>query len=239
MGTLTAYELTGGVATVTMDDGKVNAMSRAMQGEIHAALDRAETDASAVVLAGRPGVFSAGFDLATLQADGDEAVDMVRGGFELAARVLAFPLPVAVACTGHALAMGVFLLLAGDHRVGAAGPFKLAANEVAIGLTMPLPAITILRNRLTPSAFNRAVTLAETFTSDNAVESGMLDEVVAPDETLARARALAEHMTTLDLPAHTATKRRARAQMLAEIAEGIERDFVEVGAMTATLAGHP
>ena len=94
-----------------MDDGKVNVMSSAMQAELHAALDRAEADGAVVVLTGRPGVFSAGFDLTVLRAGGDEAPAMVRGGFELAYRVLSFPLPVVVACTGHAIAMGTFLLL--------------------------------------------------------------------------------------------------------------------------------
>ncbi len=105
-----------------MDDGKVNALSMAMFGEVNAALDRAGQAGATVVLAGREGIFSARFDLTVLRAGGPQAAALVQAGFELSARLLAFPAPVVVACTGHAVAMGAFLLLSGDFRIGAAGP---------------------------------------------------------------------------------------------------------------------
>ena len=171
MGTLVSYQLTDSVATITMDDGKVNAASPQMLAELGKAFDRAGADQAVVVLAGRPGVFSAGFDLPVLRAGGTAASAMVRAGFELAGRLLSFPAPVLIACTGHAVALGSFLLLSGDYRLGAAGPYKITANEVAIGLTMPQVAIEICRQRLTPAFFTRAVTLAEVFPPDDAVAS--------------------------------------------------------------------
>ena len=122
-----------------MDDGKVNALSPQMFTEINAAFDRAESDRAVVVLTGREGVFSGGFDLPLLRAGGPDSIAMLRSGFELAERTLSFPMPVVIACTGHAMAMGVFLLLSGDYRVGAAGPYKYSANEVAIGSRCRLP----------------------------------------------------------------------------------------------------
>jgi enoyl-CoA hydratase len=225
---LVTYEPSDSIATITMNDGRVNVMSLAMQAEIHRALDRAETDRGVVVLAGREGVFSAGFDLATLRSGTGEAVEMVLGGFQLAARVLSFPLPVVVACTGHAVAMGAFLLLSGDYRVGASGPFKLSANEVAIGLTMPYAATEILRQRLTPAAFNRAVTTAETFSAENALETGFLDQIVDPSAVLAVAQRIAHTMSTLDLTAHHASKLRARASALDALRAGIARDRTDL-----------
>ncbi len=133
-----------------MDDGKVNVLSIPMLGEINAALDQAESAGAVVVLTGRDGRFSGGFDLAVLRAGGPDALTMLRGGFDLAERLLTFPTPVVVACSGHAIAMAAFLLLSGDYRIGAAGPFKITANEVAIGLPMPMAAIEICRQRLTP-----------------------------------------------------------------------------------------
>lgn len=224
MAPLVSTTRSGPVATVTMDDGKVNALSLALQGELHAALDRAAADRTVVVLAGRDGVFSAGFDLATLRGGGPAAADMVKGGFELAARLLAFPLPVAMACTGHAVAMGLFLLLCGDYRVGAAGPYRLTANEVAIGITMPYTASEILRHRLTPAAFDRAVTIAEQFDPADAVGAGLVDRVVAPDEVLPVAHEVAARLATLDLDAHAASKLRAREQVLEALRAAIRRD---------------
>lgn len=219
------YRLADGIAEVVMDDGKANVISPAMIAELHAAFDRAEADRAVVVLSGRPGVFSGGFDLNVLRAGSDESIAMVRGGFELAERVLSFPLPVVVACTGHAVAMGVFLLLSGDYRIGAGGPYRITANEVAIGLTMPLAAVEILRQRLAPSYFNRAVMIAEPFSPETAVAAGFLDRVVEPEDVLASARAIAEGLRGLDMSAHAATKLRARQQTLQAIRAGIEADF--------------
>ncbi len=214
---LVSYDLSDAVATLTMDDGKVNVLSSAMQQAIHAGLDRAESDGAAVVLAGREGVFSAGFDLATLRGGGPAGAEMVTGGFELAGRVLAFPRPVAMACTGHAVAMGLFLMLSGDYRVGAAGPFTLRANEVAIGLTMPPPAIEILRLRLVPAVFDRAVVLAEGFSPADAPQTGFLDRVVEPADVVAAAQEVAATIGSLDQTAHHGSKVRVRAAALEAI----------------------
>lgn len=217
------YTVTDRVATVVMDDGKVNALSPTMLADLGEALDHAENDdAGAVVLAGRPGRFSGGFDLGVLRAGGHEAEAMVRSGFQLAERLLAFPRPVVVACTGHAIAMGSFLLCAGDHRIGAAGEFKIQANEVAIGLTMPHAAVALLRYRLTPAAFDRAVGLSATFSPTDAITAGWLDEVVAPDNVVTSALALATALAALDTTAHAGSKRRARATVLTEVRRGIE-----------------
>jgi enoyl-CoA hydratase len=222
--TLINYDLVGGIATITLDDGKVNVMSLSMQAAIHAALDRAAQDGAVVVITGRPGVFSAGFDLSTLGAGGADAAQMVLGGFELALRILSHPYPVVMACTGHAIAMGAFLLLSGDYRIGADTGYTISANEVAIGLTMPHAATEILRQRLTPAAFNRAVTLAERFGAHDAVTTGFLDRVVPIAELMDTANSIAAAASALDQHAHAASKLRARAGTLQAIRDGIAAD---------------
>jgi enoyl-CoA hydratase len=131
---MVSYHCDDTIATITIDDGKVNVLSLAVLAELDAALSRAERDDAVVILAGRDGVFSAGFDLPVLRGGGPDAIAMLRAGFELAARLLAFPRPVVIACTGHAVAMGVFLLLGGDYRVGITGPYKITpADAVTAG----------------------------------------------------------------------------------------------------------
>jgi enoyl-CoA hydratase/carnithine racemase len=221
--TLVHYTVADRVATIAMDDGKVNALAPAMLDALNDALDRAEKDdVVSVVVAGRPRRFSAGFDLGVLGAGGQAAVDMVSRGFELAERLLGFPRPVVVACTGHAVAMGSFLLCAADYRVGAEGDFRIQANEVAIGLTMPYAAVALLRYRLVPSAFDRAVGLSAPFTPTDAVAAGWLDELVAADEVIPTAQKAAASYAGLDPAAHAASKLRARATVLAEVRRGIE-----------------
>ena len=150
---------------------------------------------------------------------------MFRAGFELAHRILSFPMPVVVACTGHAVAMGLFVVLSGDYRVGAAGPFKIVANEVALGITLPLAAVEILRLRLTPATFNRASLLSEPFTPESALGAGVFDEIVAPADVSKTAQALALELVKLNPAAFAATKLRVRAPTLAAIRAGIEADF--------------
>jgi enoyl-CoA hydratase len=234
MDTAVSYQLRDSIATITMDDGKVNVLSPAMLGELDAALDRAAADRAVVVLSGRPGIFSAGFDLSVLNAGGARSAAMVEAGFALAERLLSFPMPVVIACTGHAVAMGVFLLLSGDYRVGAAGPYKFVANEVAIGLTIPRAAIEILRQRLTPAEFTRAATLAEPFSPDNAVQAGFLDRVVSAADVHDVARGIAEALAALDMNAHLAAKLLARQQVLAVLRSAIDADNAELRARLAS-----
>lgn len=224
MGSLVSYELSDGVATITMDDGKANALSLAMLAEINEALDQTIADDAVVVLTGRPGIFCGGFDLRVLRAGGDDAAQMLEDGFELALRLLEFPSPVLIACNGHAVAMGAFLLLSVDYRVGVDGPYKLVANEVAIGMTMPWAAIEICRQRLSPAHFSRVVNLAETFSPRDGVAAGFLDRVVEEAELFSCAALLASEFAGLDRVAHESTKLRSRELALAAIQEGLEID---------------
>lgn len=222
MGSLVRYDFDGSVARITMDDGKVNALSQEMLAELNDALSKAEASAAIVALAGRAGVFSAGFDLKVLRAGGPSARTMLKAGFELSERILSFPMPVVIACTGHAIAMGVFLVLSGDYRIGVAGPYKITANEVAIGLTLPRAAVEICRQRLTPAHFNRATVLAEVFPPAGAVEAGFLDRVAEASEFDQELATVLAGLAQLDMAAHAATKLRVRKQALEAIHEAIE-----------------
>lgn len=222
------YEQTESVATITLDDGKVNVLSPAMQQNLNEALDRAEQAAGAgevkaVVLAGNQKVLSAGFDLAVFNSgDAAAALGMLSGGFELSIRLLTFPVPIIVAATGPAIAMGSFMLLSGDHRVGSTKT-KCQANEVAIGMVLPISAIEIMRMRLTRAAYQRAVALAATFVGADAVAGGWLDELVEPEQVLARAQQVAaEFAATLHVKAHRASKLKARDDALKAIQAGID-----------------
>jgi enoyl-CoA hydratase len=229
---LVSYQLDDKLAAVTMDDGKANALSLQMLGQVDAAFDRAAADQAVVIFTGRDGVFSGGFDLRGLGAGGAAAASMLSAGFELSARILSFPMPVVIACTGHAVAMGVFLLLSGDYRVGAAGPYRITANEVAIGLTMPLAAVEVCRQRLAPAHFNRAVNLAEVYSPEESVAAGFLDRVVPASELSDVARSVAAGLGKLNMHAHAASKLRMREQALAAIRAGIEADAAAFGAAT-------
>jgi len=221
---LATYRIEDGIAIVTMNDGKRNALSREMFAALAAAFDRAEQEKVPVVLTGTPGTFSAGFDLKVMMAGGQAMVDLVRTGFELGERLLRFPTPFVAACTGHAVAMGAFLLLSADYRIGVEGDFRIQANEVAIGITMPHFAIEICRQRLTPACFNRAVMNSEPFAPEAAVTAGFLDRVVPAADVVRVAREKAAELAKLSASAFVATKLRARAVALRAVRAAIEAD---------------
>lgn len=219
-----SIETLNDVVVLTMDDGKNNVISTAMIDAIHSGLDMAEKSKSVVVLSGRENMFSAGFDLKTLNRGGASALGMLSGGFQLAERMLSFPTPIVVACSGHAIAMGAFLLLSGDYRVGAFGPFRIATNEVAIGLVMPQAAIEICKQRLTPGHFTRSTILGETYTPQAAVDAGFLDQLVEKAELKAIALQAASHLGKIDFRAHHKTKLKARKETLQALKKAITVD---------------
>ncbi|PWN56659.1 crotonase/enoyl-CoA hydratase family protein [Abyssibacter profundi] len=225
--TLVTYELQDGVATLTLDDGKRNALSPAMLEAIEAALDRAEADQAMVILTGRDTVLSAGFDLKVMKSGGPQTLKMLRLGYLLSARVLEYPYPVIAACNGHVLAMGVFLMLACDYVIGTRGDFKVSANEVALGLTIPRVGAAMLGHRLTPAAYQRAVNLSEFFDVDSALQAGFFDQLVDSHELMPTARALASQFASLDMRAHAATKRRIRHDLIKGIRRQVKLDLAD------------
>jgi len=225
------YETTGEgrCAAITMDDGRANALSFELFEALGEAFDRAEAAGAGILLAGRDGRFSGGFDLGVLMAGGADTRNLLRAGFELSHRMLSFPRPVVIACTGHAYAMGLFLLLSADYRLGVeGGPHRLTANEVALGLPMPRAAIEVCRQRLTRAHFDRAVLLAEVFDPESAVEAGILDTLVPADDLLAASARKLDALMDLDPAAHAATKLRARAATLEALRGAIEADDEEL-----------
>lgn len=222
---LATYELRDRIATIAIDDGKVNAFSIAMLETLHANLDRAEADEAVVILTGREKYFSAGFDLKVFSEQPERVVEMLTLGATLCERVLSFPTPVVVACSGHAIAAGSFLPLAADLRIGVEGPYKLGLNEVKIGLTVPLFVIELARQRLAPAHFDRAVVNATMYSPEEAVVAGFLDRVVPAEQLRARAQEAAEELAALNAEAHKATKLRARGAALAAVRTAIETEL--------------
>jgi enoyl-CoA hydratase len=213
-----------GIAWLALDDGKVNAMSSALLGEIEAALDVAERAGAVAVLAGREGIFSAGFDLPTFARGREASVAMVRAGAELVLRLLAFPRPVLALCTGHAYPMGAFLLLASDARLGAAGPFRIGLNETAIGITVPKFAVELARHRLAAPGFAR-IPSAALFGPEEALRLGYLDRVVAADALAAAGREEAARLRALDAPSFAATKARINERVLGAVRAALDEEL--------------
>ena len=220
------YELSDDVAVLRIDDGKVNALGPPVIGALNVGLDRAEKESKAVLIAGRPGRFSAGFDLGVLRSgDAGTAAELVTSGARLAVRIARHPGPVVVACTGHALAMGAVLLVAADLRIGATGDFKIGFNEVAIGMTTPVFLMELARDRLSKRHFLRATVQAEIYAPETAVDGrlpGPSDRARRPGWSSA---AGGQRLAELPGPIFCATRARARASILDHIEATLREDM--------------
>jgi len=227
------YDLNGDVAVVTIDDGKANARRHEVLDLLEGAVDRAADEARALVITGREGRFSAGFDLSVMTAGPEQARGLLGRGALLGLRLFEFPIPVVLGVTGHALAMGGILLCCADVRIAAAGPFKLGLNEVRIGMPVPRFAVEVCRSRLTPPAFTQAMHLATIYDPEGAREAGFVDEVVDADQVVDRA---AEVATELAASLHAAPFRITRANCRGATArllrESLDTDLSEFDVAT-------
>ena len=219
------YTLETKIAVIHMDDGKANALSKLMIDALLEALARAEQEASAIVLAGRPDRFCAGFDLRVMMSSPDAAKDLLRAGSELLMKLYGATVPLVIACTGHALAGGALMVLTGDHRIGTTGDYKLGLNEVTLGMPVPVLAMELARDRLAPRELTNATLLARIYNPEEAVHAGYLDALAPADETLDRAKLEAARLGALSRSAFRATKTRLRDKTISHIRATMEEDM--------------
>ncbi|MEX3772251.1 crotonase/enoyl-CoA hydratase family protein [Pseudomonas sp. MYb118] len=224
MSELISYHLEDGIATLTLSNGKVNAISPDVIAAFNTALDQAVADRAVVIITGTPGILSGGYDLKVMTAGPKEAVALVTSGSTLARRLLSHPFPVIVACPGHAVAKGAFLLLSADYRIGVDGPFSIGLNEVQIGMTMHHAGIELARDRLSKAAFHRSVINGEMFNPQSAVDAGFLDVVVAPEALQETALAAARQLKKINMSAHKNTKLKVRKALLETLDNAIIAD---------------
>ena len=225
MNEVVKYQSEENYVIVTIQNGKANAISHEVIDGLNAAFDTIEKEQKPVVLTGQTGILSAGFDLKVMTASPESAKELVTKGSRLSLRMLSFPMPIIVACNGHAVAKGAFLLLSSDYRLGVEGEFKIGLNEVMIGMTMHNAGIEIAKARLAPVFFERSVNNSEIYNPKDAVTAGFLDKIVPEPHLLATAIKVAELFSKLNKKAHRATKLKLRKPYLEALEKAIDLDL--------------
>ena len=200
------FELDGTVATLRFDDGKANAIGHEFIEEIVDGLSRAQEEARAVLIVGRDGLLSGGFDLKVINQGGDAVRAMMTKATNMFYRLLTHPQPVVIACTGHAVAAGAFLLLSADTRIGSQGDFKIGLNETSIGSSFPEFGIQLATTRLNPAYLTRSFVQSELFSPTDAVHAGFLDSLESSDRVVERALVSAQQLAELPQKAYAQNK---------------------------------
>ena len=224
MNEFVTYQSEDNFVVITIKNGKANAISHEVIHGLNRSLDKAQQENKVVILTGQNGIFSAGFDLKVMTKSSESAKELVIKGSKLSLRMLSFPQPIIVLCSGHAIAKGAFLLLSSDYRIGVAGDFKIGLNEVMIGMTMHHAGIAIAKARLSEVYLNRSVNNAEIYNPKEAVKAGFLDMIVPEKELLSTAIKVAEMFSKLNKKAHFETKLKVRKTHLKDLEKAIELD---------------
>jgi enoyl-CoA hydratase len=222
------YTLEATTAVLRMDDGKANALSETMIDSVIAALSRAEKEATAIVLTGRPERFCAGFDLRVMMSSPEAAKALLLKGSDMLMKLYGSALPLIIASTGHALAGGALVLLTGDVRIGASGAYRVGLNEVSIGMPVPILAMELARDRIVSTELGRATLQAQIYSPEQAAKVGYLDEVASAEELMPRAMAEAARLGQLSRMAFHATKTRLRGKTIAHILGTLEEDMANI-----------
>lgn len=218
------------VTLVTLDDGKANALTHEVIDALRSALRDAEERGGALVLAGRPDRFSAGFDLSVMTSGPDAAMPLLAAGAEFGIDVYMSRIPVVMACTGHAVAMGAILLMCADTRIGTEGAYKIGLNEVAIGMPVPNFAMGLARDRLSSRWFVPCIQHAHLVDPRTAIDAGFLDEVVPAGETVDAAVAHAARLAAdLRTGAFQMTRDIMRGEVAAQLRAGLAADMAGGG----------
>lgn len=221
----TTLSIADKVARLTLDDGKANVFDNAMFDAVGAAIDEADAAKAVLVLRGRPGRFSGGYDLKTLSSSPEAARALVKRGSDLAIRFMERPHPVLLASDGHCVALGAFLFLGADYRIGAkggaAGDFKVGLPETPFNLPMHNFGRELATHALPKRMFKRAFIQGEFFA--DPVEAGFYDEV-AEDMDAAIDAKLA-YLTQINTPTFANNKALAHKRILPVLKQAAEEDL--------------
>ena len=192
------------ISIIKLDDGKANVFSPKMIQDVNECLDKVPTESGALIISGRKGMFSAGFDLKIISAGNVQAtMDMSLSGFKLLSRIFSFPRPVLAACSGHGIALGTFLLCCCDYRVGVKGDFMIGANEMRTNMVIPIPILELINHRVSSSHKYRAILGAEMYSIENGIGAGLIDEVVDAENLMETAMLKAKDLATMGHPSYT------------------------------------
>lgn len=232
----------GRVREIRLDRPPANALSNELVEVLTGALGQAAESADAIVVSGRPGMFSAGLDVPLLiNLDRQTMSRFWQNFISLLETVARSPIPVVFALTGHAPAGGIVIALYGDYRIMPKGSFKTGLNEVQVGLVVPLVAHRALTRLVGPRVAERITVAGEMMESAKALDIGLVDELVeAPEDVVPRAIAWCEQHLALPGPAMRNTRKQARADLEALFDDssqfGVEQ-FIDVWFDEDTQAG--
>ena len=212
------------ISIIKLDDGKANAFSYDMLSQVNELLTKVPRDSGALVITGREGLFSGGFDLKTLATgDMEKITKMVQLGYRLLLELFAFDRPIVAAVSGHSIALGLFVTCSADYRIAIDGKYVCQANEVRNNMDIPTQIMEIIKARVNKKYFYSAVYHSDAYSVQESIEVGYIDEVVSEDQFMQRVMEKAKELATLPHPFYANTKKTAQDDVRQKIADAIDK----------------
>ena len=212
------------ISIIKLDDGKANAFSYDMLSQVNELLKKVPRDSGALVITGREGLFSGGFDLKTLATgDMEKITKMVQLGYRLLLELFSFDRPIVAAVSGHSIALGLFVTCSADYRIAIDGKYVCQANEVRNNMDIPTQIMEIIKARVNKKYFYPAVYHSDAYSVQDSIEVGYIDEVVSEDQFMKRVMEKAKELATLPHPFYANTKKTAQDDVRQKIADAIDK----------------
>jgi enoyl-CoA hydratase len=222
------YGIEKGIAQITLDDGKVNAMEVAFFEELGDALDRVASDgAEVLIITGRSGYFSGGLDIKLIPTLSPTELKRLAENFARSLlRVFSLPLPTVAVCSGHAVAGGAMLCFACDLRFVVDGPYVIQMNEMLVGIPLPSWMLLIGRSAIPVRWQVETLLHARAYSPAEAVENELFHELIENGENpLAYAKGQVEKLSALNFVAYETTKKRLREGDVKHVLELLKNEL--------------
>ena len=222
MSELATLKTEGDVSIITLDDGKANVFSYPMLETLQKILSEIPKDKGSVIITGRDGMFSGGFDLKTFASgDVDQIKNMSALGFKTLFDLYTFPRPVVAAISGHAVALGIFVVCCCDYRIGIDGELVVQANEVRNNMDIPSPIMEVAESRIDKKHVYSVLYHADPYPFDKCIEAGLLDEIASSSDFEKRIMEKAEDLASLGHPHYAKTKQAHQRPLLEAISNAL------------------
>lgn len=211
----------GLVAEIRMDRPPANGLTFELVSRLTEALDEVRVDgARAIVLNGRPGMFSGGLDVpALIGLDRDRIEAFWRSFFLLNRRLAGSAIPVIAAISGHAPAGGAVLALHCDQRIAADGRFKIGLNEVQVGLPVPRTILAALEFAVGARQAGLLAIQGALISVQEAHRIGLVDELVPAEALLETCLRRANEWLALPSEAMNTTRLAVKSRLLDALGE--------------------
>ncbi len=217
------------VSHIYLDRGRSNALDQQMIEELRQTINevRENPAVEGLILHGKEDFFSAGLDLVALYEYNEDEVRRFWHTFlDFIRTLVTFDKPAVAAISGHSPAGGCVMAICCDYRIMAQGDYVIGLNEIPVGIIVPEPIFQLYSFWLGQAKAYRYLLEGRLFNPRDALEAGLVDEVVDIKSIRTVAERQIGKYTQYERNAWRESKRQMRRSLIAQF-EADQTDAIE------------